>query len=109
MADYLTLGFETTNSPFFILMNRDAWESLSAESQAAVEEAGIEASRLGNQVQLSVAASGIEAFRAMDGKEVIELSAEQAAPFNAAALEVTQEVVAEAGAEAQAIVDALAD
>ena len=109
VANYLTLGMETTNSPFFILMNRDAWQSLSDEEQAAVEEAGREASVLGNQVQLTVAADGIEAFRGMDGKEVIELTDEQAAAFNEAALKVTEEVVAETGGEAQAIVDALAD
>jgi len=109
VADYLTMGFETTNSPFFILMNRDAWEGLSDDEQAALEDAGREASTLGNQVQLTVAANGIEAFREMDGKEVIELSAEEAAPFNEAAHAVTEEVVAETGDKAQAIVDALAD
>ncbi|WP_353476298.1 TRAP transporter substrate-binding protein (plasmid) [Salipiger sp. H15] len=109
VANYLTLGMETTNSPFFIVMNRDAWQGLSEDEQAAVKDAGREASVLGNKVQLTVAADGIEAFRAMDGKQVIELTPEQAAPFNEAALKVTDEVVAETGGEAQAIVDALAD
>ena len=109
VADSLTLGFETTNSPFFIVMNRDAWDSLSDEDKAAVEAAGRAASVLGNTVQLTVAADGIEAFRAMEGKQVIELTTEEAAPFDAAAHAVTAAVVAETGDAAAAIVDALAD
>lgn len=109
VAQYLTRGFETTNSPFFIVMNHDAWESLSDKDKAAVEDAGKEASLLGNKVQLTVAADGIEAFRGMDGKEVIDLTAEEVAPFNEAAHKVTDEVVAETGDAAKAIVEALAD
>ena len=35
-----TLGMDATNSPFFILMNRDVWSSLSDKDQAAVVEVG---------------------------------------------------------------------
>lgn len=73
VAKYLTLGFDATNSPFFIVMNRDAFQSLSDELQAAVLEAGREASDLANQTQLKVASDGIEAFGETGG-EVIELT-----------------------------------
>ncbi|QYZ69601.1 TRAP transporter substrate-binding protein [Neotabrizicola shimadae] len=107
VANYLTVGMNTTISPFFILMNRDAFDALTPEQQAAVLEAGKEASVLGNQVQLTEAAKGIEAFAAMPGKEVISLSPEEAAAFNDLTAGVTTQVVAETGGNAQAIVDAL--
>lgn len=108
VANYVTLGMKTTNSPFFIVMNRDAWQGLTDEQKAAVEAAGKQASLNGQQSQLKVAASGIEAIAAMPGKEVIRLTPEQAAPFDAIAAEVTAKIVEETGAEAKAIVDALA-
>lgn len=108
VANYVTLGMKTTNSPFFIVMNRDAWQGLTDEQKAAVEAAGKQASLNGQQSQLKVAASGIEAIAAMPGKEVIRLTPEQAAPFDAIAAEVTAKIVAEAGDEAKALVDALA-
>ncbi|WP_172328854.1 TRAP transporter substrate-binding protein [Mangrovicoccus sp. HB161399] len=107
VANYLTVGMKTTNSPFFILANRQAFNDLSDADQAALLEAGKEASVLANQTQLKVAADGLAAFAEMDGHEVIELTAEEAAPFDAAAEEVTAQVVAETGGSAQAIVDAL--
>lgn len=107
VANYLTVGMNTTISPFYILMNRDAFDGLTPDQQAAIEAAGREASVLGNQVQLTEAAKGIEAFAAMPGKDVIRLSPEEAAAFNALTAGVTTQVVAETGGNAQAIVDAL--
>lgn len=110
VANHLTVGTESTISPFFILMNRDAYDSLSPEEQAAFNEAGREASTLGNQVQLTEAAKGIEDFDAMKGKETIRLSPEEAAAFDELSAGVVEAVVAEtaeAGIEAQAIADAL--
>ncbi|PTQ68328.1 TRAP transporter substrate-binding protein [Celeribacter persicus] len=108
VANYLTLGMETTNSPFFILMNRDVFEGLSDENQAAVLEAGKKASLMAQETQLKVAADGVEAFAAMEGKEVIHLTPEQAAPFNNLSHQVTLKVVEETGGMASALVDALA-
>ncbi|MFD1696123.1 TRAP transporter substrate-binding protein [Roseibium aestuarii] len=107
VAKYLTKGMNTTNSPFYILMNRDAFKALSDADQAAVLEAGREASDLGNKVQLTVAASGIKAFGEMDGKEVIELTPEEAKAFDDLSSGVTAAVVKEAGEEGQAVLDAL--
>ncbi|WP_138473413.1 TRAP transporter substrate-binding protein [Poseidonocella sp. HB161398] len=107
VANYLTVGMETTNSPFFILANRQAFNDLSDADQTALLEAGKEGSVLANETQLKVAADGLAAFAEMDGHEVIELTPEEAAPFNALADGVTARVVAETGGSAQAIVDAL--
>ncbi|OUD08346.1 ABC transporter substrate-binding protein [Marivivens niveibacter] len=108
VANYLTTGMDTTHSPFFILMNRDAYANLSSEEQAAIDAAGKAASILANQTQLAVAAGGIESFAATEGKQVIELTEEQAEAFNVLSAEVTAAVIAETGGNAQAIVDALA-
>ncbi|MVA12150.1 ABC transporter substrate-binding protein [Agrobacterium vitis] len=107
VANYVTLGMKTTNSPFFIVMNRDAWQSLTDEQKAAVETAGKQASLNGQQSQLKVAEAGIESMAAMEGKEVIRLTPEQAAPFDAIATEVTAKIVAETGPEAKTFADAL--
>jgi TRAP-type C4-dicarboxylate transport system substrate-binding protein len=107
VANYLTLGMDTTNSPFFILANRHAFNDLSDEDKAALLAAGREASFLANETQLKVAADGVAAFAAIEGREVIELTPEEAAAFNAAAEQVTAKVVAETGGSAKAILDAL--
>jgi TRAP-type C4-dicarboxylate transport system substrate-binding protein len=107
VANHLTVGMDATISPFFILMNRDAFDALSAEDQAAVLKAGREASDLGQKVQLTVAEDGIAAFAALPGKEVIRLTPDEAEPFNAAAAKVVDEVVTETGGDAAAFVEAL--
>jgi TRAP-type C4-dicarboxylate transport system substrate-binding protein len=107
VANFLTVGMDTTISPFFIVMNRDAFAALSPEHQAAVLKAGEEASVLGNQVQRDVAAAGIADFGALPGKELITLTAEEAAAFNTLSAPVIATIVAETGGQAQAVVDAL--
>ncbi len=107
VANYLTVGMETTNSPFFILANRQAFNDLSDVDKKALLDAGKEASFLANQTQLKVAADGVTAFKEMPGHEVIELSPEEAAAFNTSAEKVTEQVVSETAGNAQAIVDAL--
>lgn len=107
VANFLTVGMDTTISPFFIIMNRDAFNGLSADHQAAVLQVGQEISVTGNQVQLAEAAKGIEKFGATEGKELIVLTPEEAAAFNALSAPVVAAVVAETGGNAQAVVDAL--
>lgn len=107
VATSITMGMKTTISPFFIVMNRDAFDGLTLEQQKAVEAAGVEASKLGQNVQLTVAAKGIEAFGATAGKEVIKLSDAEAAPFNAAADATVAKAIAEVGGNAQMVVDAM--
>lgn len=107
VANFLTVGMDTTISPFFIIMSRDAFDSLPPDHQAALLEVGRETSFLGNQVQLAEAARGIEAFGAMQGKELIRLTAEEAAAFNALSAPVVERVVEETGGDAQAVIDAL--
>ncbi len=107
VANFLTVGTDTTISPFFIIMNRDAFDALAADQQEAVLKVGQEVSVIANQVQLAEAAKGIEAFGALDGKELIALTAEEAAAFNALSAPVVATVVAEIGGNAPAVIDAL--
>ena len=107
VANYLVTGMKATNSPFFIIMNRDAWDALSDEDKAAMEDAGREASLLAQKTQLTVAAGGITAFTEMDGKTLIELTPDEAAAFDALSAPIVDKVVAETGPDAAKIVEAL--
>lgn len=107
VANYLTVGMQSTNSPFFILMNRDAFDALPAEQQAAIEKVGQETSLLAQNVQLTEAAAGIEKFGAMEGKTLISLTSEEAAAFDSRSAGVTDKVIGETAGNAAAIVDAL--
>ena len=108
VASFITLGMKTTNSPFFIVMNRDAWDALSDDEKAVIDAAGKQASLDGQAAQLRVAEDGIKSFGETAGKEVIRLTPEEAASFDAIAAKVTDQVVSENGDQARAIVDALA-
>lgn len=108
VANYLTVGIESTISPFFIVMNRDRFDALPADQQAALEEAGQQASVLGNRTQLDVAAAGITAFGAAAGKEVIALTEEEARAFHDLNVAVVEKVIAETGGEAQTVYNTLA-
>lgn len=107
VANFLTVGMDTTISPFFIIMNRDAFDALPADQQAAVLKVGQDISVVGNQVQLAEAAKGIAKFGETEGKELITLTADEAAAFNALSAPVVAAVVAETGGNAQAVIDAL--
>ncbi|QFT67888.1 C4-dicarboxylate-binding periplasmic protein precursor [Labrenzia sp. THAF35] len=98
VSKYLTVGFDTTISPFFIVMNRDSFASLTDEQKAAVEEIGKEISVTANAVQLAAAHKGIDAFAEMDGKQVIRLSDDEATAFNALADEARAKAIEEATA-----------
>ncbi|MAW88842.1 MAG: ABC transporter substrate-binding protein [Phyllobacteriaceae bacterium] len=110
VTKYITTGMETTISAFFLIMNRDSFADLTGDQQEAVREAGKQAAINGNKAWLEIADKALAAFKAEEGKEVIELSGEEAARFNAASAPVVEKVIAEAdaaGLEATAFVEAL--
>lgn len=106
VANFITKGMKTTNSPFFILMNRDAYADLKPEQQKVVDDAGKQVSLDGQKVQLTVAEKGFADFAMLPGKEVITLTEAQAAPFNAAADKVTAKAIKQTEGS-QAVADAL--
>ncbi|MBN8294075.1 TRAP transporter substrate-binding protein [Rhodobacter sp. NTK016B] len=106
----VTMGMDTTISLFFMVMNRDTFEGLSDDAQAAIVEAGRTASLTGSAQWLEVAARALAAFESTDGKTVITLSPEEAARFNEASAPVVEQIIAETeanGIPAQAYVAAL--
>lgn len=107
VANFVTMGMQTTNSPFFILMNRDAYEGLDDAAKAGIDAAGREASVNGSRIQRDVAAKGFDDFAKLPGKEIIALTPEQAAPFDALSAQAVETALAEAGDEARAFADAL--
>ncbi|WP_102225253.1 TRAP transporter substrate-binding protein [Acidimangrovimonas sediminis] len=107
VSKYITMGMKTTISPFFIIINRDAYAGLTPDQQKAVDEAGKDAAMHGLESQLKVAEAGFRSFAAEPGKEVIHLTADQAAAFDKLSVPVTEEVVKKTGGDAQKIVDAL--
>lgn len=110
VINYITVGMETTISSFFMIMNRDSFNDMSEDHKKVVVDAGREAAVNGNAAWLGIADKALSGFAAAEGKEVITLSDDEAAKFNAASAPVVETVIAEAEAEgiaAQAFVDAL--
>ena len=99
VTKYITMGMDTTISSFFLVMNRDSFGSLSDDQQKIVLDAGRKAALNGNKAWLGVADKALSNFASTDGKEVITLSDEEAAKFNAASAPVVEKVVADAEAQ----------
>ncbi|MCE2523774.1 MAG: TRAP transporter substrate-binding protein [Rhodobacteraceae bacterium] len=112
VTKYVTQGMVGTNSMFMLVMNRDSWDALDADTQAAFEDmTGAELSAGGN-VTMSRAGEGALANWADAGGEIINLSADAAAEFDAASAGLAADLIAELEAEgigAQAWADALKD
>lgn len=106
----VTQGMKSTISSFFLIMNRDALDKLTDAQQQAVMAAGRDAARHGHDSWEAVAEHVLSDFALAEGKEVITLSPEEAARFDAASAPVVEQVVTEAdgaGLEATAFVEAL--
>lgn len=110
VTNHITQGMQTTISDFYMIMNRDVFADLDEATQTAIIEAGKTASMNGNAAWLGVAEGALAKFAATEGKEVITLSEEDAAPFNAASAAAVETIIAEAeasGIAAAAFVAAL--
>ncbi len=95
VSKYVTVGMQSTLTTFFLAMNRDAWNRLPAEHQAAVERVtGLALGERAFRIWDAVSAKGIQAIAAAPGKELIRLSAEETAKFDAASNAVTESAIA---------------
>ena len=112
VTKYVTRGMTGTNSMFMLVMNRDSWDGLDADTQAKLEGlTGLERSMAGNATMAGDGVSALEKWVAAGG-EVVDLSADAAAAFNDASAGLAAEVIAELeadGVNAQAWADALKD
>ncbi|TWG55110.1 TRAP transporter substrate-binding protein [Aminobacter sp. J44] len=110
VTKYVTVGMDTATSQFFLVMNRDSFNELTEDQQKAVLEAGKDAARNGHAAWVEVSDKAQEEFVGMEGKELISLSDEEVAKFNAASEPVIEKVIAEVeatGVPARAYVEAL--
>ena len=99
VTKYITTGMNATNSMFMLVMNRDSWNDLDAETQAKIENmTGAELSE-GGRVTMTNAADKALAAWVQGGGELITLSATAAAQFNAASDSLAEQVIAELDGE----------
>ncbi len=112
VTNHVTRGMIGTNSLFMLVMNRDSWEDLDADAQAAIEElVGEGMSLKGHQTMTDDGIQALEGWIA-GGGDIVDLSAEAAAEFDAASAGLAATVIAELeadGVAVQAWADALKD
>lgn len=95
VTKYVTTGMNGTHSMFALLMNRDSWKGLDKATQdklAGMTGAGMSE---GGRVTMANASDRALAAWVKGGGEVVTLSAEAAAEFNAATDKLAAQVIAE--------------
>ena len=99
VTKYITTGMNATNSMFMLVMNRDSWDGLDADTQTKLEGmTGAELSE-GGRVTMTNAADKALAAWVDAGGELITLSDEAAAEFNAASDSLADTVISELDGE----------
>ncbi|SEL63589.1 TRAP-type C4-dicarboxylate transport system, substrate-binding protein [Roseivivax marinus] len=97
----VTTGPNFGRLTFYTVMNQGAYEGLSDEAKAALDEIkGEPISKMTEEAWIATADSALEAARESDDTNVIELGEEEAQAFNDALADVTDAYVAEVGGEA---------
>lgn len=99
VVKHVTTGMDGSNSLFMLLMNRDSFDSLDADTQAKLESmTGAEMSQAGH---VTMSTAGVEALEqwVAEGGNLIELSDEAKAEFDAASASLAEAVIAELEAE----------
>jgi TRAP-type transport system periplasmic protein len=95
VARSYTTGASLGNILFWVVMNEQRYQGLSAAQQAAVDAAsGDDLSRSGEEGWNALATRTLDALRADSSKTVIDLTPDEAAAFNALTVPVTQRAVA---------------
>lgn len=101
VANYFTItGPLFGRSQFVVVMNEESYNGLTADQQAALDSlTGEELSRKATQVYLDRSAESVQFVRDAEGKEVIELSAEEQDKVRAALAPIYAEWLAEMEAQ----------
>jgi len=95
VTKYVTQGMIGSNSLFMLVMNRDSWDGLDADTQAKLEAiTGEEMSMGGNETMTNAAVNSEKAWVEAGG-EIITLSADAAAEFDAASAALAEALIAE--------------
>lgn len=96
----VTVGMKSPLATFFLVMNHDSWNGLSAAQKAEIDKiAGLKISERAYAIWSRVSKKGLEIMGAK--REVVRLSADEAAKFDAASSTILGRVVA--GLEAKGI------
>ncbi len=112
VAKYYTTGLPFGRSPFFLVMNRSKWESLSASQKAAVNKTtGRGLSIKGAKFYEKAGAKGLNSVRKSGRHEVIAFSSDEVKKGTALLLKARKKIVADLekkGIPAKAILAAMA-
>jgi TRAP-type C4-dicarboxylate transport system substrate-binding protein len=82
-ANYITTWFPGSGSAFVLLMNKELWDSLSAEEKGWVDAASEDSLSMSGGIFFDKAAAGGLKIAQKAGVEMIELSEEEKARWNA--------------------------
>ena len=95
VVKYVTTGMDGSNSLFMLVMNRDSWEGLDAETQAKLD--GMTGAEMSQGGHVTMSTSGVKALEKWEaeGGEVVRLSPEAAAEFDAASAKLAEALIAE--------------
>lgn len=99
VTSYVTQGMVGSNSLFMLVMNRDSWKALDEDTQGKLVEMTGRDMSLGGNVTMSNAAISAEKKWVDGGGEIVTLSADVAAEFDAASAALAKEVIAELEAD----------
>ncbi|MCY3873806.1 MAG: TRAP transporter substrate-binding protein [Rhodobacteraceae bacterium] len=99
VTKYVTVGMNATNSVFMLLMNRDSWDSLDGATQDKLTELTGAAMSEGGRITMTNASDKALDKWLAEGGELIELSPEAAAEFNAASDNLAATVIVELDGE----------
>ncbi|RMD89853.1 MAG: C4-dicarboxylate ABC transporter substrate-binding protein [Alphaproteobacteria bacterium] len=101
VVDAITVGAPLGRLTFYAVMNLAKYESLPAEHRAAIDAvAGIPLSKSAEDAWYAAAAAALDAARADPRNTVVDLTAEEAAPFAEAVKGVVDAYVKSVGGEA---------
>ncbi len=96
VAKYYTTGLPFGRSPFFLLMNRSKWESLSASQKAAVNKTtGRGLSIKGAKFYEKAGAKGLNSVRKSGRHEIIAFSSDEVKKGTALLLKARKKIVAD--------------
>jgi TRAP-type C4-dicarboxylate transport system substrate-binding protein len=111
VVEYVTYGLPPGLTSFYLIANRDAWDALPEEAAATIDAmAGHSLSRMATEAYDTAGGEARELLEGDDTTEIIDLSAEAAAEFQAALAGVYEAAVAEReemGIDGEAILNAL--
>ena len=108
---YVITGLPEMPTTLFMVMNEEAYKELSSKNRKALDKlTGLGISLRSAKLEANFGELGMKKFRALPGKQVIQLSASEQAKFAQAAQKGVASIVKEAeskGVPARAVISAM--